>query len=92
MERSEKIRKSYRKPGGSADLYDSILTYTALPGKKTERVVKHVFVPKGAFTPPFETGLSLTDGMNDMYEDVEVKTVRAEGICSGRKKEKNHER
>ena len=66
--------------------------YIAGEEKKTDRFVKKVFVPKGAFTPPFETRQSLTDRLNDLYEDVEVKAVRAEGIFSGRKKEKNHER
>lgn len=48
--------------------------------KKTDRFTDRVFVPKGAFTPPFETKESLRDRLEKMYEKVNVETVLAEGI------------
>ncbi len=47
---------------------------------RTDWFVKHMYVPKGFFTPPFETKESLTTRLQALYAQVEVHTVRAEGI------------
>ncbi|MBQ3374445.1 MAG: class I SAM-dependent methyltransferase [Oscillospiraceae bacterium] len=46
--------------------------------KRTDWFIEHLYVPKGFFTPPFETADSLTKRLSGMYEDVQVSTV--EGI------------
>lgn len=53
--------------------------------KKTDRFTDKVFVPKGAFTPPFETKASLRERLKGMYSKVQVKSVLAEGIFRCRK-------
>ena len=47
---------------------------------RTDWFVKHMYVPKGFFTPPFETRQSLEERLGRLYDRVEVHTVRAEGI------------
>ena len=47
---------------------------------RTDWFVQHMYVPKGFFTPPFETKESLTKRLRSLYTQVEVHTVRAEGI------------
>ena len=59
--------------------------YTEGGSKRTDWVTKHIFVPKGAFTPPFETAASLKARLSRMYAEVDFKTVRAEGIFVCRK-------
>ena len=59
--------------------------YTEGGSKRTDWVTKHIFVPKGAFTPPFETAASLRTRLSQMYTKVDFKTVRAEGIFVCRK-------
>lgn len=53
--------------------------------QRTDRFVRRFYVPKGFFTPPFETKKSLTARLRAMYADVNVSAVRAEGIFSCRK-------
>jgi ubiquinone/menaquinone biosynthesis C-methylase UbiE len=48
--------------------------------KRTDRFVKNLYVPKGFFTPPFETKASLEERLSGMYSQAEVSAVRAEGI------------
>ena len=48
--------------------------------KRTDWFVKHMYVPKGFFTPPFETKESLKNRLESLYSDVKVQTVNAEGI------------
>lgn len=48
--------------------------------KKTDRFTDKVFVPKGAFTPPFETKGGLKKRLDKMYSKADVHTVNAEGI------------
>jgi ubiquinone/menaquinone biosynthesis C-methylase UbiE len=48
--------------------------------KRTDRFVKNMYVPKGFFTPPFETKASLEERLSGMYSQAEVSAVRAEGI------------
>ncbi len=47
---------------------------------RTDWFVKHMYVPKGFFTPPFETAESLEARLRGLYAKVDVHTVRAEGI------------
>ena len=47
---------------------------------RTDWFVKHMYVPKGFFTPPFETKKSLEERLGALYSEVGVHTVRAEGI------------
>ena len=54
--------------------------YIAGAFRRTDWFVRHVYVPKGFFTPPFETKDSLTNRLQALYAQVEVHTVRAEGI------------
>ena len=76
-------RETFRvlKPGG---LFCGCF-YIAGEVKKTDRFTQKVFVPKGSFTPPFETRESLEKRLKTMYSQVEVKTVMAEGIFRCRK-------
>ena len=39
-----------------------------------------MYVPKGFFTPPFETKESLTSRLEALYRQVTVETLNAEGI------------
>lgn len=54
--------------------------YIAGAFRRTDWFVRHMYVPKGFFTPPFETKDSLTNRLQALYAQVEVHTVRAEGI------------
>ena len=48
--------------------------------KRTDWFVKHMYVPKGFFTPPFETKESLQARLDGLYSNAAVRTVNAEGI------------
>ena len=54
--------------------------YIAGAFRRTDWFVRHMYVPKGFFTPPFETKDSLTNRLQALYAQVEVHAVRAEGI------------
>ena len=54
--------------------------YIAGEFPRTDWFVRHMYVPKGFFTPPFETKESLTRRLRALYSQVEVHTVHAEGI------------
>ena len=54
--------------------------YIAGEFPRTDWFVRHMYVPKGFFKPPFETKESLTKRLRSLYTQVEVHTVRAEGI------------
>ena len=54
--------------------------YIAGEFPRTDWFVRHMYVPKGFFTSPFETKESLTKRLRSLYTQVEVHTVRAEGI------------
>ena len=47
---------------------------------RTDWFVRHMYVPKGFFTPPFETKESLKERLDSLYSRVNVHTVNAEGI------------
>lgn len=53
--------------------------------KRTDWFVKKLYVPKGFFTPPFETEDSLRRRLQGMYEDVSVTAVEGIGCFTGRK-------
>ena len=54
--------------------------YIAQAFSRTDWFVKKMYVPKGFFTPPFETKESLKATLESMYSQVEVKNINAEGI------------
>ena len=48
--------------------------------KRTDRFIQRLYVPKGYFTPPFETKESLKKRLETLYSEVRVENVQAEGI------------
>ena len=72
------FRETYRvlKPGGTF----CGCFYIAGEFGRTDWFVMHMYVPKGFFTPPFETRDSLEKRLKSLYDRVQVHTVRAEGI------------
>ena len=54
--------------------------YIAGEFKRTDFFVRKLYVPKGFFTPPFETKASLTARLEELYSRTDVHTVNAEGI------------
>ena len=54
--------------------------YIAGEFKRTDRFVRRMYVPRGFFTPPFETRESLEKRLGKMYSEVRVSPVRAEGV------------
>ena len=54
--------------------------------RRTDWFIKHLYVRKGFFTPPFETKESLTDRLSGMYDSVLVTTVEGIGCFCCRKK------
>lgn len=54
--------------------------YIAGEFKRTDWFVKHMYVPKGFFTPPFETKETLEKRLKNLYAEVRVSPVRAEGV------------
>ena len=54
--------------------------YIAGQFARTDWFVRHMYVPKGFFTPPFETEESLKERLRSLYAEVSVHAVRAEGI------------
>ena len=53
--------------------------------RRTDWFVKHLYVPKGFFTPPFETKASLKSKLEGLYTEAGVHSVQAEGIFRCRK-------
>ena len=53
--------------------------------KRTDRFIKHLYVRKGFFTPPFETEDSLRKRLSSTYESVEVTSVEGIGCFRCRK-------
>ena len=53
--------------------------------KRTDWFVRHLYVPKGFFTPPFETEASLRNRLNGMYNIVQVELVEGIGTFQCRK-------
>ena len=53
--------------------------------RRTDWFIRHLYVKKGFFTPPFETKASLEERLKKQYSEVQVHTVRSEGIFCCRK-------
>ena len=53
--------------------------------KRTDRFIKRLYVPKGFFTPPFETEDSLRQRLTGIYEEVSVSSVEGMGCFRCRK-------
>lgn len=53
--------------------------------RRTDWFIEHLYVPKGFFTPPFETEQTLRARLSSMYEDVTVSAVEGMGIFRCRK-------
>ena len=84
---------------GSFDTVLSLNGFHAFPDKeaayretfrvlkpRTDWFIRHLYVRKGFFTPPFETEDSLRKRLSDMYEKVNVTTVEGIGCFRCRKK------
>ncbi len=54
--------------------------YIAGEFNRTDWFVRKLYVPKGFFTPPFETRSTLRQRLEKMYEKANVYSVNAEGI------------
>ena len=54
--------------------------YIAEEFKRTDFFVRVIYVPKGFFTPPFDTKESLQTRLEALYSQAEVHAVRAEGV------------
>ena len=53
--------------------------------RRTDWFIEHLYVPKGFFTPPFETEHSLRERLSGMYEEVNVSSVEGMGCFCCRK-------
>ena len=53
--------------------------------RRTDWFIEHLYVPKGFFTPPFETEQTLRARLASMYKDVTVSSVEGMGIFRCRK-------
>ena len=53
--------------------------------KRTDWFIRKLYVPKGFFTPPFETEDSLRQRLSGMYEEVSVSSVEGMGCFRCRK-------
>ena len=52
---------------------------------RTDWFIEHLYVPKGFFTPPFETEISLRERLKGMYREVNVTSVEGIGCFRCRK-------
>ena len=77
------FRETFRvlKPGGT---FCGCL-YLAGGCRRTDWFVKHLYVRRGFFTPPFETKESLKKRLSEMYDDAVVRTVEGIGCFCCRK-------
>ncbi|MBR2604769.1 MAG: class I SAM-dependent methyltransferase [Clostridia bacterium] len=53
--------------------------------RRTDWFIEHLYVPRGFFTPPFETEQTLRTRLSSMYADVTVSAVEGMGIFRCRK-------
>ena len=61
--------------------------YIAEQNKRTDLFIKHLYVPKGFFTPPFDTAASLYKWLSTLYEEVKLETVESMACFTCRKGE-----
>ncbi|MBR3524260.1 MAG: class I SAM-dependent methyltransferase [Lachnospiraceae bacterium] len=54
--------------------------------RRTDWFIRHLYVPKGFFTPPFETEMSLKKRFSAMYKDVQLTMVEGIGCFCCKKK------
>ena len=54
--------------------------------RRTDWFVRHLYVPKGFFTPPFETEMRLKKRLSAMYKDVQLTMVEGIGCFCCKKK------
>ena len=54
--------------------------------RRTDWFIRHLYVPKGFFTPPFETETSLKKRLSAMYKDVQLTMVEGLGCFCCEKK------
>ena len=54
--------------------------------RRTDWFIRHLYVPKGFFTPPFETKNSLDSRLESMYADVSIETVESMACFTCRKR------
>ncbi|MBR4132392.1 MAG: methyltransferase domain-containing protein [Oscillospiraceae bacterium] len=47
--------------------------------RRTDRFIRRLYVPRGFFTPPFETEESLRERLSGMYAEVQVTSVEGMG-------------
>ena len=72
MTRKEQIKSAYKLTGSNASFY--------VQGghKRTDWFIRHLYQPKGFFTPPYESEQSLRTRLSGLYKEAEVTAV--EGI------------
>ena len=51
--------------------------YIAEQSKRTDWFINHLYVPKGFFTPPFDTSATLYKRLSSLYEGVKLETVES---------------
>ena len=61
--------------------------YIAEQNKRTDWFINHLHVPKGFFTPPFDTAASLYKRLSSLYEEVKLETVESMACFTCRKGE-----
>ena len=61
--------------------------YIAGQNKRTDWFINHLYVPKGFFTPPFDTVATLYKRLSKLYESVELETVESMACFTCRKGE-----
>ena len=54
--------------------------------RRTDWFIRHLYVPKGFFTPPFETEMSLKIRLSVMYKEVQLTMVEGIGCFCCKKK------
>ncbi len=69
------------KPGG---LFCGCF-YIKGQSRRTDWFIDKLYTPKGFFTPPYETVDSLRRRLDDLYAQVELKTVRSMACFTCRK-------
>ena len=79
-------RETFRvlKPGGTF----CGCFYIAGQNKRTDWFINHLYVPKGFFTPPFDTVTALYKRLSKLYESVELQTVESMACFTCKKGEK----